>query len=257
MATDKAIYNLSTSDWRKPKRRIDYDTVASVSVSTTSSEFALHVPSEYDYRYRSPHRDELVQILRKIFKKTQGTKLKVAKTYQSNLDEVVWTRKVAELQSREQKLLRYKKLVSQPAESDDEETRDFGDISDLKDFRSFAIQSAVDSAKKPLICEPKDFELLKVIGRGSFGKVILVKKKDNDKLYAMKVLKKRRVVAQHQIEHTKAERRILASLTHPFCMTLRYAFQTSSKLYLVLDFFRGGMLIIPSFDWLENCNLIG
>jgi len=56
-----------------------------------------------------------------------------------------------------------------------------------------------------------DFEIKSVIGKGSYGKVMLVKKKDNGQLYAMKVLKKAEIIRRNQVEHTMTERRILVS----------------------------------------------
>jgi hypothetical protein len=88
----------------------------------------------------------------------------------------------------------------------------------------------------------EDFELVKVIGKGSFGKVTLVKKKNDQKLYAMKVLLKSNIVKRRQVEHTKAERRILETVNHPFIAKMHYAFQTSEKLYFVLDYCAGGEL---------------
>lgn len=87
-----------------------------------------------------------------------------------------------------------------------------------------------------------DFELVKVIGKGSFGKVTLVRKKNDQKLYAMKVLSKPNIVKRKQVEHTKTERRILGTLNHPFIVKLHYAFQTEEKLYFVLDYAAGGEL---------------
>jgi len=87
-----------------------------------------------------------------------------------------------------------------------------------------------------------DFELIRVIGKGSFGKVTLVKKKDNGNLYAMKVLTKSHVKQRRQVEHTRTERRVLGQLRHPFIVALYYAFQTSEKLYFVLDYCPGGEL---------------
>jgi serum/glucocorticoid-regulated kinase 2 len=55
----------------------------------------------------------------------------------------------------------------------------------------------------------KDFSILKVIGKGSYGKVFLVKKNDDQKVYAMKVLKKKNMIIKKQVEHIKSERRIL------------------------------------------------
>lgn len=119
-----------------------------------------------------------------------------------------------------------------------------------------------------------DFDLLRVVGRGAFGKVMLVRRKvvkpqkgarllsprtmlsmgmtprqiagaagsDGGKVYAMKVVKKAAVFAKNQVEHTKTERRILQGIDHPFMVKLRYAFQTDAKLYFVMDYYNGGTL---------------
>eukprot|EP00457_Paulinella_chromatophora_P008681 gb/GEZN01008722.1/.p1 GENE.gb/GEZN01008722.1/~~gb/GEZN01008722.1/.p1 ORF type:complete len:413 (+),score=72.53 gb/GEZN01008722.1/:56-1294(+) len=87
-----------------------------------------------------------------------------------------------------------------------------------------------------------DFELLKVVGKGSFGKVMQVRKKDTGEIYAMKVLKKEQLVARKQVAHTRTERKVLANIDHPFIVSLRYAFQTQAKLYMILDYFTGGEL---------------
>jgi serum/glucocorticoid-regulated kinase 2 len=70
----------------------------------------------------------------------------------------------------------------------------------------------------------EDFELVRVIGKGSFGKVTLVRKKNDQKLYAMKVLSKPNIIKRKQVEHTKTERRVLGTIKHPFIVRLHYAF---------------------------------
>jgi len=87
-----------------------------------------------------------------------------------------------------------------------------------------------------------DYELLKVVGKGSFGKVMQVRKKDTGKIFAMKVLKKAQLVARKQVAHTKTERKVLEDISHPFVCHLKYAFQTDSKLYMILEYFNGGEL---------------
>ena len=74
------------------------------------------------------------------------------------------------------------------------------------------------------------------------GKVTLVRKKKDSKLYAMKVLSKADIVKRKQVEHTKTERRVLGRINHPFIIRLHYAFQTEEKLYFVLDYAAGGEL---------------
>ena len=88
----------------------------------------------------------------------------------------------------------------------------------------------------------KDFEEIKLLGRGTFGKVLLVKKKSTERIYAMKVLKKSLVKIKNQVIHTKQERKILEKIVHPFIVHLQFAFQDDEKLYLITDFMQGGEL---------------
>jgi serine/threonine protein kinase len=70
----------------------------------------------------------------------------------------------------------------------------------------------------------KDFTQISVIGKGSYGKVLLVQKKDTGKRYALKILKKEEIIRRNQYEHTMAERRILESVNDPFIVKMDYAF---------------------------------
>lgn len=87
-----------------------------------------------------------------------------------------------------------------------------------------------------------DFALLKVIGKGSFGKVFQVRKNGQEDIFAMKVLDKSLIRRKNQIEHTQTERNILGLVDHPFIVGMKYAFQTKDKLYFVLDYCPGGEL---------------
>ncbi|KAH7343931.1 kinase-like domain-containing protein [Rhizoctonia solani] len=90
---------------------------------------------------------------------------------------------------------------------------------------------------------PRDFEFLKLIGRGTFGRVFQVRKKDTRRIYAMKVLSKKEIIAKKEVAHTIGERKILQrSLESPFLVGLKFSFQTDTELYLVTDFKSGGEL---------------
>merc|ERR1719230_638383 len=71
---------------------------------------------------------------------------------------------------------------------------------------------------------------------------MLVEHKTNAQVYAMKMLRKEHVVKRNQVEHTKTERSVLEAVSHPFIVTLHFAFQTPKKLYMVLEFCPGGEL---------------
>jgi protein kinase A len=88
----------------------------------------------------------------------------------------------------------------------------------------------------------RDFEILRTLGTGSFGRVHLVQSKHNSRFYAVKVLKKAQVVKMKQVEHTNDERRMLQEVKHPFLVTLWGTFQDSKNLYMVMDFVEGGEL---------------
>eukprot|EP00292_Cryptomonas_paramecium_P005312 CAMPEP_0113710256 /NCGR_PEP_ID=MMETSP0038_2-20120614/30050_1 /TAXON_ID=2898 /ORGANISM="Cryptomonas paramecium" /LENGTH=418 /DNA_ID=CAMNT_0000636281 /DNA_START=95 /DNA_END=1347 /DNA_ORIENTATION=+ /assembly_acc=CAM_ASM_000170 len=88
----------------------------------------------------------------------------------------------------------------------------------------------------------KDFELVALVGRGAFGQVLQVRKKDTGVIYALKVLGKSHVRKRQQVENTKSERRVLEIVNHPFIVSLHYAFQTGLSLCLVMSFVNGGEL---------------
>merc|ERR1712000_148528 len=120
------------------------------------------------------------------------------------------------------------------AESDDEA---LAWIKTLKDAQNDA-GNASDKQKMSV----NDFDLLALVGKGSFGKVMQVRKKDTGAIYAMKLLSKKHIVLNNEVEHTKAERNILEKLNHPFLMNLVYSFQTDDKLIFIMEFVNGGEL---------------
>lgn len=97
------------------------------------------------------------------------------------------------------------------------------------------------------------FELLKVVGKGSFGKVrpsfphftprspsplqvMQVRKKDTGRIYALKTIRKAHIVNRSEVTHTLAERTVLARVSSPFIVPLKFSFQSPEKLYLVLAY---------------------
>jgi len=102
--------------------------------------------------------------------------------------------------------------------------------------------AAADCAKEEQKVTLEDFQMIKVIGKGSFGKVVLVKKRGDGWFYAMKILRKQNVMRRNQVEHTQTERNVLGHIRHPFIVGLNYAFQTADKLFFVLDYCAGGEL---------------
>ncbi|CAB1329569.1 unnamed protein product [Coregonus sp. 'balchen'] len=86
----------------------------------------------------------------------------------------------------------------------------------------------------------EDFESLKVIGRGAFGEVRLVQKKDTGHVYAMKILRKADMLEKEQVGHIRAERDILVEADSLWVVKMFYSFQDKMNLYLIMEFLPGG-----------------
>lgn len=87
-----------------------------------------------------------------------------------------------------------------------------------------------------------DFEIMKVLGKGTFGKVYMAKEKASGEVFAIKVLRKDVVIQKEEIAHTMTEGRVLRMSQHPFLTSLHYSFQTDDRLCFVMDYVKGGEL---------------
>ena len=103
-------------------------------------------------------------------------------------------------------------------------------------------QSDLDESYSISKISEKDFTLIKLIGKGTFGNVYLVRFKKNNKLYAMKVLLKSLIREQNQENNTKSERNLMVQINCPFVVNVKFAFQNDKNLYLVQEFVQGGDL---------------
>lgn len=214
LVTDHALYNLKATNFGKCQRRIPLEKIVSVTVSSVSEEFVLHVPEEYDYHFKSAQRERLLNTIRQ-----GGSAFSTLSLAQVSLITLVINQKTAAKMTQIQKLKRKQELEA------------IGKVT-----------AVVRTPKVASVTPPHDFEFIAVLGRGKFAKVMQVRKKSNGKIYAMKILRKAAVVGRDCVEHTMAERGVLQKLHHPFLMALRFAFQSKDKLYMVLDYFPGGEL---------------
>uniref|UniRef100_A0A8C8RUI6 Serine/threonine kinase 32A n=1 Tax=Pelusios castaneus TaxID=367368 RepID=A0A8C8RUI6_9SAUR len=86
------------------------------------------------------------------------------------------------------------------------------------------------------------FEILRAIGKGSFGKVCIVQKNDTKKMYAMKYMNKQKCVERNEVRNVFKELQIMQGLEHPFLVNLWYSFQDEEDMFMVVDLLLGGDL---------------
>ncbi|KAI0977949.1 hypothetical protein GJ496_003217 [Pomphorhynchus laevis] len=132
-----------------------------------------------------------------------------------------------------------KRVKSQSVEAN---TNPSDDDTHFKTFLDTAKETFLEKFEKPspTTAKVEDFDTIRTVGTGSFGRVMLAKNKSSGNFYAMKILDKHKIVKLKQIEHTLNEKRILDSLDFPFLVNLEYHFKDNSYLYMVLEFVIGG-----------------
>ena len=236
--TEGAIYNVKKT---QVKRRIPFEKLEAISISNASSEFVLHIKDGHDYRYLSfEHRTEIIETILAIMCSVRKlcTAFKVYELDLINLNSIMTTKnnfKEKKIVRPDEKFLKIMNLES----FKQKEKEDVERASNTRK-RTSMLYTKSKSDNRELCID--DFELLKTLGKGAFGKVVLALKKDNKKYLAIKILRKKHIIEMNQLEHTKAEKAILQHINHPFLVGLEYAFQTDEKLFFVLEFMQGGEL---------------
>ena len=229
LITDKAIYNLKKLTL---KRRIDLKTIIGISISKLSEEFVIHCNDiDYDYQYSSKHRKTILEIIAKNYELINEEELKVFELSVKNLNTFVTTKKEKEKQ---------KNFTRMPTKNS----------INIKDYL-FGNQSNRLSSKtgfktkcsfKYVHVEYSDFEMVKVIGRGSVGKILLVKYKKDGKYYVMKNMRKDQLISEGLADNILIERSILMEGQCPFILTLSFFIQTPQRIYYICPFIKGGDL---------------
>lgn len=235
--SENAMYNVKKT---QVQRRIRYEDLESISTSISSSEFVLHIKNSYDYRFLSyDHRTEIIETILTILVNVKKlcTAFKIYEIDLINLNSVMTSKQMFKSKKIVRPPNKYAKIMDLDKYSE-KVTQDNERTTNVRKRTTVLFKKDKQEAE---ICI-EDFELLKILGKGAFGKVILAQKKDNKKVYAIKVLNKKHIIDQDQLDHTKAEKMILTHVNHPFLVGLDYAFQTDEKLYFVLQFMKGGEL---------------
>ncbi len=222
------------------KRRIDIAGIRGITASSLTDEFVIHGNDvEYDYDYVSGRRKKIIEFIAKSYQDLTFREMKLYELETKSLKNVVTLKKEKKKDQQFSRmpttgLVDLKKYLY--GDNNDAKTEQ---ANQTKPNRSTTIIARHKTVKEVHV---EDFITLKVLGRGSFGKVCLVEYVPTKEIYAMKSLKKDILIDQDQIENTLLEKEVLQLLDHPFLVGLVFCFQTEERIYFVMPFLRGGEL---------------
>ena len=229
--TDKAIYNLKKDTL---KRRIDLKALIGITISKNSEEFVLHCSHiDYDYHYTSPRIKTIIEIISKNYEALFDEELKLYELTDKYLNEYVTLKSEKEKQSKYTRMPKNQKRLNVKEYL-------FGNQSktEISDKNNIKIKPKFNNTE---VCY-NDFEIIKVIGRGFVGKIILVKYKKDGKYYAMKMMRKDQIISQELENNILLEKNILIEAQCEFILSLSFFFQTPERLYFITPFIPGGDL---------------
>ena len=238
--TDKALYNMKKKSCR---RKISYNDIRGITFSKLTNEFVIHGnDDEYDYQYIHQDRNLIICFIAIFYQSLAFKPLQICEVEEKTLKNYV-TQKKEKKKDNSFSKMDLKFLI---------DTSDFIN-KNLKEIQG--VESTIDPKeelkrkntifskhKTEKAVELDDFQIMKVLGRGSFGKVCLVQYKKTKEYFAMKSLKKDVLLDQDQVESTILEKKILQTLDHPFLVGMVFCFQTEERIYFIMPFIRGGEL---------------
>ena len=227
--TDKAVYNLKKLSL---KRRIDLKTIIGISINKLSDEFVIHCNDiDYDYQYMSKRRKTIIEIIAKNYELVNEEELKLFELSIKNLNTFVTTKKEKEKQ---------KNFTRMPRKGNINVKAYLFGQSSASSQSNKGIK--MKSTFKNVPVQYNDFEIVKVIGRGSVGKVQLVKYKKDGQHYVMKNMRKDQIISEGIADNILLERNILMEGQCEFILKLSFFFQTPQRIYFVTPFIKGGDL---------------
>ena len=238
--TNKALYNMKKKTLR---RRISYTDIRGITYSKLTFEFVVHGnDDEYDYQYIHQDRNLIICFIAIFYQQEAFKPIQICEVEEKTLKNFVTQKKEKKKDNSYSKM--DTKFLIDTADFINQNLKEIpGKDTKIDPKEEKRRKNTIFSKHKTIkTVELDDFQIMKVLGRGSFGKVCLVQYKPTKEYYAMKSLKKDVLLDQDQVESTILEKKILQSLDHPFLVGMVFCFQTEERIYFIMPFVRGGEL---------------
>ena len=236
--TTNAIFNLGKQTnmlvslfSKKIKRSILIENITGVTYSTISNNFVLHVKSEYDYYFCTKDKDEFLKYMLHV---RQNKKLDPVPFYFVEDIDL-------------QKFTKYEKDKFEKLPPVSPQKFDLKDFEVMVKKKNQEIENSVNNtemivSKDGSKVTENSFEIIKALGKGYFGRVFLVEKKDDHQLFALKVISKLDIIKRNFFENLKSEKKIMEQIKNPFVVNLEYCFASPSYVFFAMKFKQGGEL---------------
>jgi serum/glucocorticoid-regulated kinase 2 len=228
LITNKAIYNLKNFDL---KRRFEISKVLGITVSNITNEFIIHGKDiEYDYYFLSSQKVIIIQIVSKIYFDECKIEILFSQCNTKTLKDYVT------LKNEKKKDLYFSRMPNFTSN-----VKEYCEKRMNKTINDISISEKSKLNTKINVCF-NDFLVIKVLGRGSISKVVLVEFTPTKELYAMKCIKKSDILENDFMENILLEKKILMDIEHPFLVGLSFFFQNEDRIFFVLPYIPGGEL---------------
>ena len=213
------------------RRSIQIYDITHVTYSEISNNFVLHVPKEYDYSLCTQKRDEFLLVLLKIRKISNFPPVNFY--FVDDIELKIYSK------TDEESKMKLPKV--EPRILDDEKFEEFLEERKKKLLGDIQNTEVIKTTNNEHINEDS-FTLLRLLGKGYYGKVYLAEKKNDGRLFAIKVIKKLDIIKRNFIDNLKNERKIMLENDNPFVVHLEYCFSNQSMIFFAMKFKQGGEL---------------
>ena len=216
---------------KKIKRSFKIESITGVSYSIISNNFVFHIASEYDYYLCSSDKDEILRCVMAVQKSLKMDPLKFYMVEDIDLHKYV----------------RFEKQTQDKLPAVTPQKLDLKSFDAMLKQKRQELENSINNTEVIISQDnakitENSFEILKTIGKGYFGRVFLVEKKDTQQLYALKVISKLDIIKRNFFENLKNEKKIMESIKNPFVVNLDYCFSSPSYVFFAMKFKQGGEL---------------
>lgn len=213
------------------KRSFNIDKIRAVTYSSISNNFVLHMPEEYDYYLCTPDKDDIIRYILHIQKEKGLEPLKFFMVEDIDLIKFSKTdkEKVDKWPEKESVKMGYDNFLEHISKKKAELENN---------IKNTEVILSRDGQK----VNENSFEILRTLGKGYFGRVFLVEKKDDKKLYAIKVISKLDIIKRNFFDNLRNEKKIMEKINNPFVVKMEYCFTSPSYVFFAMQFKQGGEL---------------